>query len=129
MQTGSSGTLIGWISGQTTYVSLWDRMEGALLWTCYGLGHTCTVPVLVSYVFLLYRTVRVRRLRGRSKVQMCRQLAITHPRPIPLHPTLQVDSEQDGLKNRHDNCVSELVSTAFLKNVQGQPTHARACDV
>jgi hypothetical protein len=28
MQTGSSGTLIGWKSGQTTFVPLWDRMEG-----------------------------------------------------------------------------------------------------
>ncbi len=27
MQTGSSGTLIGWISGQTTFVPLWDRGE------------------------------------------------------------------------------------------------------
>jgi hypothetical protein len=33
MQTGSSGTLIGWISGQTTFVPLWDRMEGAWLRT------------------------------------------------------------------------------------------------
>jgi hypothetical protein len=33
MQTGSSGTLIGWKSGQTTFDSLWDRMEGAWLWT------------------------------------------------------------------------------------------------
>jgi hypothetical protein len=33
MQTGSSGTLIGWKSGQTTFVPLWDRMEGAWLWT------------------------------------------------------------------------------------------------
>jgi hypothetical protein len=32
-QTGSSGTLIGWKSGQTTFVPLWDRMEGALLRT------------------------------------------------------------------------------------------------
>jgi hypothetical protein len=31
MQTGSSGTLIGWKSGQTTFVPLWDRMEGAWL--------------------------------------------------------------------------------------------------
>jgi hypothetical protein len=31
MQTGSPGTLIGWKSGQTTYVPLWDRMEGAEL--------------------------------------------------------------------------------------------------
>ncbi len=33
MQTGSSGTLIGWKSGQTTFVPLWDRMEGAWLWS------------------------------------------------------------------------------------------------
>jgi hypothetical protein len=33
MQTGSSGTLIGWKSGQTTYFPLWDRMEGSWLWT------------------------------------------------------------------------------------------------
>jgi hypothetical protein len=33
MQTGSSRTLIGWQSGQTTFVPLWDRMEGAWLWT------------------------------------------------------------------------------------------------
>jgi hypothetical protein len=37
MQTGSSGTLIGWKSGQTTYVPLWDRMEGAWLWTRFEL--------------------------------------------------------------------------------------------
>jgi hypothetical protein len=33
MQTGSSQTLIGWKSDQTTYLPLWDRMEGAWLWT------------------------------------------------------------------------------------------------
>jgi hypothetical protein len=33
MQTGFSETLIGWKSGKTTYVPLWDRMEGAWLWT------------------------------------------------------------------------------------------------
>jgi hypothetical protein len=33
MQTGSSETLIGWKFGETTYVPLWDRMEGAWLWT------------------------------------------------------------------------------------------------
>jgi hypothetical protein len=42
MQTGSSETLIGLKSGKTTYVPLWDRMEGAWLWTlknstCYEL--------------------------------------------------------------------------------------------
>jgi hypothetical protein len=33
MQIGSSGTLIGWKSGQTTFVPLWDRMEGACVAT------------------------------------------------------------------------------------------------
>ncbi len=33
MQTGSYGTLIGRKSGQTTFVPLWDRMEGAWLRT------------------------------------------------------------------------------------------------
>ncbi len=32
-RTGSSGTLIGWKSGQTTFIPLWDRMEGAWLYT------------------------------------------------------------------------------------------------
>jgi hypothetical protein len=44
-QTGSSRTLIGWKSGQTTFAPLWDRMEGAWLWTqerrfFYGGGRT-----------------------------------------------------------------------------------------
>ncbi len=30
-QTGSSATLIGWKSGQTTFIPPWDRMEGAWL--------------------------------------------------------------------------------------------------
>jgi hypothetical protein len=29
----SFGTLTGWKSGQTTYIPLWDRMEGVWLWT------------------------------------------------------------------------------------------------
>jgi hypothetical protein len=33
MQTGSSGSLIGWKSSQTTYFPLWDRMVGSWLWT------------------------------------------------------------------------------------------------
>jgi hypothetical protein len=37
MQTGSSGTLIGWKSGQTTFVPLWDWMEGAWLRTQPGI--------------------------------------------------------------------------------------------
>ncbi len=40
MQTGSSGTLIGWKSGQTTFVPLWDWMEGAWLRTLYTVEST-----------------------------------------------------------------------------------------
>jgi hypothetical protein len=43
MQTGSSGTLIGWKSGQTPFFPLWDRMEGAWLWTL-----CCTRAVLAG---------------------------------------------------------------------------------
>ncbi len=60
MQTGSSGTLIGWKFGQPTYFPLWDWMEGAWLWTQErprrgwdngeGLGHR-----VLTYVE--YRTV------------------------------------------------------------------------
>ncbi len=38
MQTGSSGTLIGWKSGQTTFVPLWDWMEGSWLRTLVERG-------------------------------------------------------------------------------------------
>ncbi len=35
-------TLIGWKSGKTTYVPLWDRMEGGWLWTLeLGKNHLC----------------------------------------------------------------------------------------
>ncbi len=43
MQTGSSGTLIGWNSGQTTFVPLWDWMEGAWLRTLAKQCHWLTV--------------------------------------------------------------------------------------
>jgi hypothetical protein len=33
MQTGSPETPIGWKSGKTTFVPLWDRVEGAWLLT------------------------------------------------------------------------------------------------
>jgi hypothetical protein len=36
MQTGSPETLIGWKFGQIANVPLWDRMEGAWLWTLEG---------------------------------------------------------------------------------------------
>jgi hypothetical protein len=40
LQTGSSQTLIGWKFGKTTCVPLWDRMEGAWLWTLVGAQQT-----------------------------------------------------------------------------------------
>jgi hypothetical protein len=40
MQNGTSETLIGWKFGKTTYVPLWDRMEGAFLWS---LDRDCSV--------------------------------------------------------------------------------------
>jgi hypothetical protein len=40
-QTGSSGTLIGWKSGQTTYFPLWDWMERAWLWTLVSARVMC----------------------------------------------------------------------------------------
>ncbi len=39
MQTGSSEALICWKSRKTTYVPIWDRMEGAWLWTLYNVGY------------------------------------------------------------------------------------------
>ncbi len=56
MQTGSSGTLIGWKSGQTTFVPLWDRMEGAWLRTlhihsaCGAKGYNYTPMSIVHTV-------------------------------------------------------------------------------
>jgi hypothetical protein len=46
-QTGSSGTLISWKSGQTTFIPLWDwwdRMEGAWLWTQVHPDHRTVCP-------------------------------------------------------------------------------------
>jgi hypothetical protein len=43
MQTGSSRTLIGWKSGQTTFVPLWDQMEVAWLRT-----------LVLSYLYSLF---------------------------------------------------------------------------
>jgi hypothetical protein len=42
MQTGSSGALIGWKSGQTSYVPIWDQTEGEWLWTR---EYSCKEPV------------------------------------------------------------------------------------
>ncbi len=52
MQTGSSEILIGWKSGKTTYVSLWDRMEGAWLRTD---RETCK-QMRRSHAATLYKT-------------------------------------------------------------------------
>ncbi len=63
LQTGSSGTLIGWKSGQTTFVPLWDWMEGAWLRTQKELirgvgsrGIQIDKNVLVSFLMFKFRT-------------------------------------------------------------------------
>jgi hypothetical protein len=65
MQTGSSGTLIGWKSGQTTFVPLWNRTEGAWLrtqlctwrpnkfWRSNSIPMTVTEPILVPAAFVI----------------------------------------------------------------------------
>jgi hypothetical protein len=50
MQIGSSGTLIGWKSGQTTFVPLWDRMEGPWL---RNLGTLPPVQCTYTRIFIL----------------------------------------------------------------------------
>ncbi len=52
MQTGSSETLIGWKSGQTTFVPLWDQMEGSWLWTLYSTVWAC----LLAEIQILLKT-------------------------------------------------------------------------
>jgi hypothetical protein len=60
MQTGSSGTLIGWKSGQTTFVPLWDRMEGAWLRTLGSSFIYLAVCALIKkkkQIFLIYEKI------------------------------------------------------------------------
>ncbi len=96
MQTGSSGTLIGWKSGQTTFVPPWDRMEGAWLWTLVFAERDELKPVLlglslagnlVKPLLSLYGTewrefgygLRVRRSNNRqaSKILVCGSAAFS----------------------------------------------------
>ncbi len=56
MQTGSPGTLIGLKFGQTTYLPLWDRMEGAWLWT--------------QVMFNIWTTGAMDRISGQPQVKL-----------------------------------------------------------
>jgi hypothetical protein len=56
MKTGSSETLVGWKSGKTTYVPLWDQMEGAWLWT---------------QMFLLSTTKKKKKITGVDEDVIC----------------------------------------------------------
>ncbi len=68
MQTGSSGTLIGWKSGQTTFVPLWDRMEGAWLRTQkYKLSNRVACPIVGIESHYPLPRKRVCPLLGRSQ--------------------------------------------------------------
>jgi hypothetical protein len=53
----SSGTLIGWKSGQTTYVPLWGRIEEAWLWTLVGLLLGRITPKYPCKNYLLPRII------------------------------------------------------------------------
>jgi hypothetical protein len=76
MQTGSIGTLIGWKSGQTTFVPLWDRMEGAWLRTLYNV-HTGVTEV--------YCTIAIEEGRAASKnLAIFFQCPNTQFLPIPF---------------------------------------------
>ncbi len=70
MQTGSSGTLIGWISGQTTFVPLWDRMEGAWLQTlgfCTQLKSPWTSSLYLGLQFVGFKRMAIGQpMRGRN---------------------------------------------------------------
>jgi hypothetical protein len=56
MKTGSSESLVGWISGKTTYVPLRDQMEGAWLWT---------------QMFLLSTTKKKKKITGVDEDVIC----------------------------------------------------------
>ncbi len=72
MQTGSSGSLIGWKSGQTTFVPPWDRMEGAWLWLGYAAPYLkichCILPSPGIPEDGLPRTAKSRKMTYRGLV-------------------------------------------------------------
>jgi hypothetical protein len=76
MHTGSSGTLIGWKSGQTTYVPLWDRRGER------GYGHL--VGSLKMNTTLEYSTRVVQEGDRRCKKSTLNDLAYLTPLRIPL---------------------------------------------
>jgi hypothetical protein len=77
MQTGSSETLIGWKSGKTTFVPLWERMEGAWLWT-------------QSPYFLTFMEPR-NQFQGINSASLC-SLAGRYDNPIPPRFLAHIDS-------------------------------------
>ncbi len=60
MQTGSSGTLIGWKSSQTTFVPLWDWMEGAGLRTRGSANLHMSLPIekkVLHYIIFIFLSI------------------------------------------------------------------------
>jgi hypothetical protein len=58
MQTGSSGTLIGWKSGKTTFVPLWDRMDS--VGTLYSdIMHLVAAQNVLSFILCLGHKVHI----------------------------------------------------------------------
>ncbi len=105
MQTGSSGTLIGWKSGQTTFVPLWDRMKGAWLWTLCGckfelanrwpeLGHAWTNQGNVSWIF-------DRSLQSKWRYSKCRHRSCNERQSlaIAMYRTVEFESKKQYFWN------------------------------
>ncbi len=73
MQTGSSETLIGRKSGKTTYVPLWDRMEGAWQWTLDSTVGTALSQKLLEFLKALSQNYQKAKDLGTRPIK-CEQL-------------------------------------------------------
>ncbi len=89
MQTGSFGTLIGWKSGKTTYVPLWDWMEGAWLWTLYvmkkgGEGASILMKQWTSSRKHCFEFYWYNRTSAESISRVPKNSRFPGPNPLPL---------------------------------------------
>ena len=100
MQTGSSGTLIGWKSGQTTFVPLWDRMEGAWLRPRRNIGnltsHSTEYTELQPLLSGIHSVMRVKFAlagKGGGCTPTPHPLLLHLPSPVKLQCTLQLSGQ------------------------------------
>jgi hypothetical protein len=100
MQTGSSGTLIGWKSGQTTFVPLWDRMEGAWLRPRRNIGNLTSqsteyteLQPLLSGIHSVMRVKFALAGKGGGCTPTPHPLLLHLPSPVKLQCTLQLSGQ------------------------------------